>query len=84
VNPILYRAAEAIACWSRISAPTLWMEGAASQPEIWWGGRYTKAEFHQRLSVVPQVERHVVADAGHMIQHDQPGVVAEALARFLA
>jgi pimeloyl-ACP methyl ester carboxylesterase len=83
VNPVLYRAQEAQACWARISAPVLWVEGKQTEAERFWGGRYTLAEFHRRLDVVPQVQRAVVYDAGHMLHHDQPEVLAGLVVRFL-
>jgi pimeloyl-ACP methyl ester carboxylesterase len=84
VNPILYRVDEILATWGRIAAPLLWVEGDATDIARWWGTRYTRAEFHERLSVVPQVERHVLADCGHMLHHDQPEALARLLVRFLA
>jgi len=48
------------------------------------GRRYTKEEFYQRLSVVPNVERQVLAPAGHMLHHDQPEALAARLEAFLA
>ena len=50
----------------------------------WWGKRYTKEEFHERLSVVSNVERHVLSPAGHMLHHDQPEALAARLERFLS
>lgn len=83
-NPFLYRVDETLATWSSITAPVLWIEGAQSEPEAWWGGRYTKAEFHERLSCVPTVQREVLADCGHMLHHDQPEAVAACMVEFLA
>jgi pimeloyl-ACP methyl ester carboxylesterase len=82
-NPVLYRVEEILETWKLISAPLLWVEAADSQPEVWWGGRYSKAEFHERLNVVPKSERHVLADCGHMLHHDQPQALAQRLAAFL-
>lgn len=82
-NPVLYRVEEILETWKLITAPTLWVEAAGSQPEAWWGGRYSRAEFHERLNVVPRAERHVLADCGHMLHHDQPHALAERLAAFL-
>ena len=82
-NPVLYRKDEVLACWRRIAAPMLWVEGDRTDTERWWGDRYTKAEFHERLSVVPQVEKHLLADAGHMLHHDQPAALARRLEAFL-
>jgi pimeloyl-ACP methyl ester carboxylesterase len=84
VNPVLYQVNEVLACWQCITAPVLWVEGDRTDTDKWWGGRYTRAEFHQRLSHVPQVTRHVLAPCGHMLHHDQPGPLAHLLADFLA
>ncbi len=83
INPVLYRKDETLACWQRIAAPMLWVEGDRTDPEKWWNGRYSRAEFYQRLEVVARVEKHVVAPAGHMLHHDQPAAVAALLERFL-
>lgn len=82
-NPVLYRVEEILETWKLITAPTLWVEAADSQPEQWWGGRYSRAEFHERLNVVAMAERHVLADCGHMLHHDQPHALATRLAAFL-
>jgi len=82
-NPVIYRVEEILETWNLITAPTLWVEAADSQPEVWWGGRYSRAEFHERLNVVPRAERHVLADCGHMLHHDQPHALAARLADFL-
>ena len=41
--------------YKRITAPLLWIEGDRSDVSVWWGNRYTKAEFHERLNVVADV-----------------------------
>ena len=84
VNPIPYRAAEALATWRRISAPVLWLEGRDSRTPAAWGDRYPRAEFEARLAVVPRLQRATIADAGHMLHHDQPEAVAAAIESFLA
>ena len=83
-NPMIYRVEEILETWKRISAPVLWVEAADSQPEVWWAGRYSKAEFHERLNSVPRAERHVLPGCGHMLHHDQPEALAERMAQFLA
>jgi pimeloyl-ACP methyl ester carboxylesterase len=83
VNPVLYQRDEALACWRRIAAPVLWVEGERTDLARWWGERYTKAQFHERLAVVANVERHVLPDAGHMLHHDQPEALARVLKAFL-
>lgn len=82
-NPTLYRVDEVLETWKLIQAPVLWMEGDRTDIAKWWGDRYTLAEFHERLNVVPSVQRHLLADCGHMVHHDQPQALAERLASFL-
>ena len=82
-NPVLYRVEEILETWKLITAPTLWVEAANSEPEVWWGGRYTRVEFHERLNAVPQARRCLLADCGHMLHHDQPQALAAQLAAFL-
>ena len=84
ISPTLYQRDEALACWKLIAAPVLWIEGDRSDPAKWWGTRYSKAEFHQRLDVVPTVTRHTLAPAGHMLHHDQPEALARHLEAFLS
>ncbi len=84
VNPVPYRAADAMATWRAISAPTLWVQGAESTPEKFWNGRYTLAEFRQRLAQVRDVREQLLPGAGHMLHHDQPQALARALVAFLA
>ena len=82
-NPMIYRVDEILETWKLISAPLLWVEGDATDVAKWWGERYTKAEFHQRLDAVPRVQRATLADCGHMLHHDQPHALATQLAAFL-
>jgi pimeloyl-ACP methyl ester carboxylesterase len=84
-TPMLYQRDEVLECWKLITAPVMWVEGDQTDVSRWWGTRYTKAEFHERLDVVAsRVERHVLAPAGHMLHHDQPEALARLLENFLA
>ena len=87
VNPVLSQVPEVLAVWKQITAPLLWVEGDLTDTSRWWGTRYTKAEFHERLCVVnqqpKQVEKHVLSPAGHMLHHDQPEALAALLEAFL-
>ena len=83
-NPMLYRKAEVLACWQRIAAPTLWVEGSDDQLTRFWGTRYPRADFEARLALVPDMQRAVLQDAGHMLHHDQPEALAAVLESFLA
>jgi len=80
---VLYHVEDILEIWKRIAAPLLWVEGDRTDTSRWWGSRYSKEEFQQRLSVVPRVERHVLAPAGHMLHHDQPEALAARLEGFL-
>lgn len=83
-NPMLYRKAEIVATWAQIQAPLLWVEGACTDLTKFWGTRYPRSDFESRLGVVPNLRREVLADAGHMLHHDQPEALASALESFLA
>lgn len=83
VNPVLSRVDETLACWRRIEAPVLFVEGDADEVLRRWAGRYTREEFEARLSVVPRLERHVLSPAGHMLHHDQPEALAARIETFL-
>lgn len=82
-NPALYQKDEVLACWQRIAAPLLWVEGDRTDVSKWWGDRYPRSDFDARLAQVPRVERQVLSPAGHMLHHDQPEALAAHLARFL-
>ena len=83
MNPVLYRKDEVLAAWKLITAPLLWAEGDQTDVAQWWGTRYTKEEFHQRLAVVPQVHQVHLSPCGHMLHHDQPAALAQHLSAFL-
>ena len=83
INPHLYQRDEVLECWKLITAPLMWVEGDQTDVAKWWGTRFTKEEFHERLSVVANVEKHVIGPAGHMLHHDQPEALAERLETFL-
>ena len=83
-SPLLAQVDDWIECWKLITAPVLWIEGDRSDVSIWWGNRYSKAEFHERLNVVARVERQIVAPAGHMLHHDRPEDIARLLEAFLS
>lgn len=83
VNAQLFRVDEVLALYARITAPTLMVEASDDSLAGWWGERFTRAEFHQRLQAVPDLRREVIADAGHMLHHDQPQALATLLEAFL-
>ncbi len=83
INPQLYRVDEVLEIYRAITAPTLAVETAEQQLENWWRGKYTLAEYHERLRAVSDVRIVVVSDAGHMVHHDQPEQLAHLMEAFL-
>ena len=82
-NAQLYRVDEVLEIYKSITAPALCVESSDDSLTQWWKGKYTLAEYHERLKAVPDVRRAVVQDAGHMVHHDQPGQLAALLEAFL-
>lgn len=83
VNASLYRVDEVLEIYSRIAAPTLAVEASDDSLGLWWNGKYTLDEYHERLKSVPDVRIGRIGDAGHMLHHDQPQALAGMLADFL-
>ena len=82
-NATLFRLEEALALYAAITAPTLSIEASDDSLGLWWKGRYTLEEYHQRLQSVPDCRIARVEDAGHMLHHDQPQAVAALIEGFL-
>ena len=83
VNAQLYRVDEVLEIYQRISAPLLAIEASDDSLGKWWRGKYSLAEYHERLKYVPQVTTAVIQDAGHMLHHDQPEQLALLIEGFL-
>jgi pimeloyl-ACP methyl ester carboxylesterase len=81
VNPVLYRAEEAMACWRKVAAPVLWVEGAESKATEFL--KTSGAELAQRKQCFKKLTERTIADAGHMLHHDQPERLAEVIEEFL-
>jgi pimeloyl-ACP methyl ester carboxylesterase len=85
INPVLYRIDEVLACWSRIAAAVLWVE--ADHPHFMrWAedNQAARKEVDHRIASIPDVTRATVENAGHMLHHDQPKVVAGLIESFLS
>ena len=80
----LYRVEEVLAIYQRLTMPVLAVEASDNSLDMWWKGKFTLAEYHERLKVVPQAEIARIEDAGHMMHHDQPEVLAALIERFIA
>lgn len=84
INPVPYNKDETLACWRHISAPLLWVEGDRSDMTVFWGSRYPRSAFEERLAVVrSEVQRQTLGPAGHMVHHDQPQALAACVEAFL-
>jgi pimeloyl-ACP methyl ester carboxylesterase len=83
VNPQLYRVEEALAIYARITAPVLSVTASDNGLDQWWNGRFTLAEYRERLQHVPQRTEAHIDDAGHMLHHDQPARLAALIEDFL-
>ena len=89
--PTVYRLEEVYAIWRSIAAPVLWIAAAESDIPQWLndhpegeGGTDSLAGIRRRLVHVPRGRLVTIADAGHMLQHDQPRAVAAEMESFLA
>jgi pimeloyl-ACP methyl ester carboxylesterase len=81
VNPVLYRLDEAQACWRRVTAPVLWVEGAASDTLARL--RIAGDALEERKRCFANLTARTLADAGHMLHHDQPAGLARMVEEFL-
>lgn len=82
-NAQLYRVEEVMAIYQRLTMPVLAVEASDNSLDMWWKGQYTLAEYHERLKAVTQAEVARIEDAGHMMHHDQPEVLAALVERFI-
>jgi len=84
VNPILYRVDEVTACWQQIAAPVLWVEAAHTDIWRWFGlNALLREEIDRRITYLRDVRVEIIPDAGHMLHHDQPALLAAAIEGFL-
>lgn len=73
-NPVLYRRAEARACWNATTAEVLMIAGARSS----FADRYAGSTD----DIYPEAARRVVPDAGHMLHFETPSALAAAIEDF--
>jgi pimeloyl-ACP methyl ester carboxylesterase len=83
-GPLLSRVEEVQALYANIAVPTLFVDTAEDSLRGWYGERFTLAEFEQRIQHVPHLQQARIADAGHMLHHDQPEALARLIEGFLA
>ena len=82
VNPHLFRVEEMLAAYAAITAPVLAVEAGDDTLSRWTGGKYDLAQYHARLQSVRDHRIARVEEAGHMLHHDQPEVVARLIEDF--
>jgi pimeloyl-ACP methyl ester carboxylesterase len=79
-NAVLYRRAEAEACWNRIASPVLLVMGENSsfleRAKSWLDGAECTDPY-------PSAPRAVIAGAGHMVHFEQPALLAATVETFL-
>jgi pimeloyl-ACP methyl ester carboxylesterase len=80
-NPVLYRLDEVKACWRRVTAPVLWVEGAESALLARW--RSEGADLDERKRCFARLTTRTLPAAGHMLHHDQPEQLAAMVEEFL-
>ncbi len=69
--------------WNAIEAPTLWVDGAQSHIAGWLAAdRDPALEVARRFAHLRHGRRETIADAGHMLHHDQPAALARLLEAF--
>ena len=84
-SPSLYRVEEVLACWKLITAPVLWVEAEDTNMWQWMGPKpEARIEIDRRLSHLANVSAQMMPDAGHMLHHDQPELLAQMVEAFLA
>jgi pimeloyl-ACP methyl ester carboxylesterase len=87
--PHVYRMEEVLATWRRATSPVLWIGAQDSFVLNWLAGvrdeskSDVEAELKRRMAAFSNCRLLTIADAGHMLHHDQPVVVASAIEAFL-
>ena len=81
VHPVLYRRAEAEACWRAVACPVLMLLGAESGYRIELGDRATPAYFRSLFS---DIEVLTLPATGHMLHQDDSAACARAIEEFFS
>jgi pimeloyl-ACP methyl ester carboxylesterase len=80
----LSRVDEVLALYATNTAPTLFVDAEENSLDKWHGGKFTQADFDERIKTVPNLTRARIMDAGHMLHHDQPEALARLIETFVA
>ena len=81
INPVAYQLEEAMACWRNVAAPVLWIDGAESKTMERM--RINAGDHEARKACFRKLSAHTIAEAGHMLHHDQPERLAELIEAFV-
>ncbi len=81
INATLYKIEEAMACWRRVTAPVLWI--GAAESFVIKGFAAKPEEYAARKACFAKLTEHIVENAGHMVHHDRPEVLAQLIEDFL-
>jgi pimeloyl-ACP methyl ester carboxylesterase len=81
VNPVLYRREEAEACWRAIRAPLLAVVASDSTEARRFSDQDALDDMHRAVARFKLV---TVANAGHMVHHEQPEALAAAIEEFMS
>ncbi len=84
ISAHLYQSEEVLALYRRLTMPVLAVEASDNSLDLWWKGKFTLEQYHERIQNVPNVEIGLIPDAGHMMHHDQPEILAGLIERFIA
>jgi pimeloyl-ACP methyl ester carboxylesterase len=80
VNPYLYRREEMEACWRALTASVLMVFGGKSDLATRLGMEGGEAALRH---CIPNLRVEVMADAGHMLHHEEPAAIARFIEDFL-
>ena len=81
---MISRVDEVLALYATNTAPTLFVDAEENSLDKWHGGKFTQADFDERIKTVPNLTRARILDAGHMLHHDQPEALARLIENFVA
>lgn len=81
-SPALFPLADAMACWRKVEAPTLWVGGRESRIMRSFAGR--PADYAERMACFRRLNEVIIDDCGHNLHHDQPARLAQLLSGFFS
>jgi pimeloyl-ACP methyl ester carboxylesterase len=79
-HPVMYRLDEQSQYWSRVTAPTLWVEGGQSD---WLHELIRTGEYEKRRACYRHLSVARFENAGHNVHHEEPERLAELCEAFL-